>query len=129
MGPKFYSSDNLHLYTSLWKKYRPALLHLMVKSSKGPQKYKLYDHEFKALNPKEKGYSFTLKAYQGKAVNDIRKSIVAKDLLQVLEMSDKASELMKEDIFEFVLDKQFTLHVTREEPEQEEPEEVDPSSN
>ena len=44
-------------------------------------------------------------------------------------MSDKASELMKDDVFEFVLDKQFNLHITREEPEQEEANESDPSTN
>jgi hypothetical protein len=101
-------------YTALWNKYRPAILQLMVASAEEPQHYKLYGHEFKALNPKEKnGYAFTLQAHRGKAVNNIKNSGMAQDLLEVLEVSKKASELMDKDTYEFTLDKQFMLHVTR----------------
>lgn len=102
------------VYIPLWNKYRPALLQLMVASAEGPQQYKLYGHEFKGLNPKEKGgYSFTLQAHKGKAKNNIKTSIVAQNLLAVLENSNKASELMATDIYEFTMDKQFMLRVTK----------------
>lgn len=112
---------NNQVYTSLWKKYRPAILQLMVAASEGPQAYKFFSHEFKTLNPKEKkGYSFTLEAYQGKAQNNIKGVIVAQDLLYMLESSGKASELMDGDGYEFKMDKQFVLHVTKLEPVAEE---------
>ncbi len=102
------------IYIPLWNKYRPAILQLMVASAEGPQEYKLYGHEFKGLNPKEKGgYSFTLQAHKGKAKNNIKKSIVAQNLLSVLDNSKKASELMTTETYEFTLDKQFVLHVTK----------------
>jgi hypothetical protein len=102
------------VYIPLWTKYRPALLQLMVASAEGPQQYKLYGHEFKGLNPKEKGgYSFTLQAHKGRAKNNIKTSIVAQNLLAVLENSNKASELMATDIYEFTMDKQFMLRVTK----------------
>lgn len=101
------------VYSSLWNKYRPAILQLMVASAEGPQQYKLFDHEFKSLNPKEKSYSFQLLAHQGKAVNNIKTSNPAKDLLEMLNSSKKASELMTEDQFEFTLDRQFMLQVIR----------------
>lgn len=102
------------LYIPLWNKYRPALLQRMVASAEGPQEYKLYGHEFKGLNPKEKGgYSFTLQAHKGKAKNNIKNSIVAQNLLSVLEASKKASELMANDTYEFTMDKQFNLRITR----------------
>jgi hypothetical protein len=111
---KFYDTSTNHVYTSLWHKYRPAILQLMIASSQEPQKYKLFPHEFKALNPKEKGgYTFTLQAYRGKPMNNIKTSSIAQDLLYVLEVSKKASELMGADAYAFQLDKQFVLHITK----------------
>ena len=102
------------IYIPLWNKYRPAVLQLMVASAEGPQQYKLYGHEFKGLNPKEKGgYSFTLQAHKGKAKNNIRNSIVAQNLLSVLDSSKKASELMATNTYEFTMDKQFNLRITK----------------
>ncbi|MEP2667943.1 MAG: hypothetical protein ABJH04_03050 [Cyclobacteriaceae bacterium] len=119
MSPQYFSSTSNQGYASLWQKYRPAILQLMVAAEEGPQEYKFYKHEFKALNPKEKGYTFTLEAYQGKAVNDIKGSGIAKDLLNVLSESPKASELMGEHIFEFSMDKQFMLNISKHEAEVE----------
>lgn len=98
----------------MWNKYRPAILQMMVAAAEGPQQYKFFGHEFKTLNPREKsGYSFTLQAHEGKATNNIKTSTAAKDLLSVLETSRKASELMAEGEYEFTLDKQFVLHVSK----------------
>lgn len=114
MDPKFFSSMGGQLYVSLWSKYRPAILQLMIASEEAPQQYKLFGHEFKTLNPKERnGYTFTLQAHQGRALNSIKNSIPAQDLLHVLTMSRKASELMGEGKYEFKLDRQFTLCVTK----------------
>ncbi len=101
------------IYTSLWNKYRPALLKLMLASEDSRQQYKFSSHEFKALNEKEKTYSFELRAFQGKAVNSIKSSPIAQDLLEVLNMSRKATELMDTQTFEFVMDKKFVLHISR----------------
>jgi hypothetical protein len=111
-----YQTLTTKIYSYLWNKYRPAILKMMVDSTEGPQQYKFSGHEFKNLNPKEKGgYSFTLRAHQGKAVNNIKDSPVAQDLLGILQQSRKASELMGESTYEFMLDKQFVLHVIRKE--------------
>jgi len=112
MTPRFFSSNSSQIYVSLWSKYRPAILKLMVAAGEGTQQYKLFDHEFKMLNPKEKGYTFTMQAFKGRAMNDIRKSATAQDLLHVLSQSKKATELMDGGKYEFILDKQFTLSVT-----------------
>lgn len=122
MEPRYYSTMSSQIYISLWNKYRPVIIHLMRATEAGPQEYKLFDHEFRALNPKEKkGYAFTLTVVDGKAANNIKNSATAQDLLYILTNSRKASELMDENNFEFVLDKQLVLHVTR----LAEPEEVD----
>jgi hypothetical protein len=101
-------------YTSLWSKYRPMILQLMVAAEKDPQQYKLFAHEFKAVGQREKtGYSFLLEVSNGKALNKIQGSMVARDLLGVLQQSQKASQLMREAVYELRLDKQFIFHVTR----------------
>ena len=101
-------------YASIWKKYRPMILQLMVASGNGPQQYKLFSHEFKAIGIHEKtGYSFALEVSHGKALKTIKGSAVARDLLGVLQQSQKASQLMTEAVYELRLDKQFMFHVTR----------------
>jgi hypothetical protein len=102
-------------YSTLWNKYRPVILQLMSAAAEnGPQQYRLFAHEFKAVGQKEKsGFSFVLEANQGKALNNIKTSTVARNLLHVLQQSKRASELMNEATFELSMDKQFMLHVTR----------------
>ena len=111
----------MRTYTPLWNKYRPAILKMMVDSLETPQEYKLSAHEFKAMNSKQKGgYNFTLQIWKGRASNNIKSSVVAQDLLGILQLSRKASELIDEAPYEIALDKQFVLHVSKmKEKEQE----------
>lgn len=118
--------ENSRVYTYLWSKYRPVILQLMSASASEPQEYRLFPHEFQSLNPRQKGgYAFTLETFKGKALNDIRKSPVALDLLQTLQQSRRAVELMEEATFELSMDKNFILHVNRKEEEKPEPEETE----
>lgn len=106
-----------NLYTSLWNKYRPVVLKLMSDASEGPQEYKLYNHEFKAMGEKVKsGYSFSLEAAKGKAQNNIKGSAVANGLLQILQQSNKAMQLMQDATYELSMDKHFVLRVNRKTP-------------
>jgi len=108
----------LNLYTSLWNKYRPVILKLMSAAATEPQQYKLFAHEFKAMGEKvKKGYTFQLHAANGKALNNIKGSTVAQDLLQVLQQSKTATQLMTEATFELSMDKHFVLQVNRKENE------------
>jgi hypothetical protein len=102
-------------YSTLWNKYRPVILQLMSAAvENGPQQYKLFAHEFKAVGQKEKsGFSFTLEASNGKAINNIKTSTVAKNLLQVLQQSKRASELLSEAPYELSMDKNFMFRVNR----------------
>ncbi len=104
-------------YSPIWNKYRPVILKLMSAAEQEPQQYKLYGHEFKAMGQNVKsGYSFVLEAANGKAVNNIKGSIIAHDLLQILQQSTKAMQLMKEATYELSLDKNFLLKVVRKTP-------------
>ncbi len=96
------------------------IIKLMSAAAQEPQQYKLYGHEFKAMGQKVKsGYSFVLEAAKGKAVNNIKGSIIAHDLLQILQTSTKAMQLMQEATYELSLDKNFIFKVSRKTPLQE----------
>jgi hypothetical protein len=115
-GASYYNSIITNTYTHLWNKYRPVILKMMVDAASEPQQYSLSSHEFKGINPKEKGgYTFTLQAYQGKAKNKIKTSEVAQGLLGILQQSPKAAELLNKESYEFVMDKHFKLYVRKEE--------------
>jgi hypothetical protein len=112
-----------HTYGYFWGKYRPALLKLMIASAGGPQQYKFSSHEVRTAAQKDKGaLAFTLRIHKSKSVNDIRSSLIAKDLLQVLQQSKKVSELTESSTYEFKFDRHFVLHVTKEGVGQELPE-------
>ncbi len=105
-----------HKYIYLWNKYRPAILKLMVDAEQGSQEYKFSNHEFRDIDPKQKGgYSFTMEVYKGKAINNIKTSVVAKELLIILQQSAKASELTEEALYVFTMDKQFLLRIEKKE--------------
>ncbi|MDP4680052.1 MAG: hypothetical protein NWS46_06750 [Cyclobacteriaceae bacterium] len=101
-----------HKYAYLWNKYRPAILRMMIDSNLEPQTYKLSKHEFQNVNSAEKGsYAFVLEVYKSKSVTDIRKTILAKDLLLILQNSGKATELTETATYIFTLDKHFILKI------------------
>ena len=104
-------------FIHVWQKYRPAILNLMKASSDGPKEYQLYSHEFHDLNTKTTTPSFTLRVHKGKKINDTKRSVLAQDLLSVLQHSEKALELADSAIFEFELDKKFLLRIKQEEAE------------
>lgn len=104
----------IKIFTPVWNKYRPAILKMMVDSLESPQEYKLSAHEFKAMNTRLKsGFNFTLQVSKGKAINNIRDSVIARELLEVLQLSRKASELTDEAPYQFELDKHFVLRITK----------------
>lgn len=105
---------NAGRYTPLWNKYRPVILKMMIDAAHEPQQYKLMRHEFQALsNDKKLSLGFNLHVHQRKAVNSIKNSEAARDLLSMLELSRKGSELTDAHTFHILLDKEFILHVSK----------------
>jgi hypothetical protein len=99
-------------YISLWNKYRPAILKMMLDAEAAPQSYQLSNHEFKSLaEGKKDPFVFNLTVAEGKAVKGLKNSLVAQDLWEILQMSRKGSELISAGGFEISMDRQFVLHV------------------
>ncbi len=109
------SNSSAGKYTHIWKKYRPAILNLMVKASEGPQSYGLSNHEFIDVNNKRTtGYSFALKVYQNRNNSEKKVNAVGLDLLAVIQQSQKAQELTNDAAYRFEMDKNFKLQVSCE---------------
>lgn len=101
-------------FIPVWNKYRPVILRMMIDSSKEGQTYQLSQHEFKALNPKQKGgFAFKLQVGNGRAKQGLKDSTLAQDLWDILQYSPKATELIAANEFEFAMDKNFVLHVQK----------------
>ena len=99
-------------YAPIWSKYRPAILKMMLAAADEPQQYRLTEHEFKAMDLKKKsGFGFNLTVSESKAVNNIKDSEAAQDLLSMLLMSRKGTELMQSNSYELAMDKNFVLHI------------------
>jgi hypothetical protein len=102
----------LKMYTPVWHKYRPVILKMMIDSKTEPKTYQLSEHEFKAMNARQKGgYAFTLQVANGKVQNKIKDVVVAQDLWEVLQLSPKASELISESTYQFAMDKNYVLRI------------------
>lgn len=99
-------------YAPLWNKYRPAILKMMLDAANEPQQYKLTEHEFKAMDEKKRtGFGFSLVVSGSKAVNNIKDSEIAQDLLNMLLMSRRGSELVQTNSYELIMDKHFVLRI------------------
>jgi len=106
--------QTINVYSPVWHKYRPAILRMMIEAAQEPQQYKLSAHEFKALNARKKsGFQFTLQVAGGKAVNNIKESAMAQELLEMLQLSPRGSTLIQESSYEIVMDKAFVLHISK----------------
>jgi hypothetical protein len=102
----------LKTYTPVWHKYRPVILKMMIDSKHEPKTYQLSEHEFKAMNAKQKGgYAFTLQVSNGRLKNSIKDVLIAQDLWEVLQLSPKASELISQSTYQFVMDRNYLLRI------------------
>jgi len=113
-----YQSSTAHKYAYLWSQYRPTILKLMNDCLDRPQHHKLsYDELTSIDNEEENHLPFVLRVFQGDAINNIKTSPIAKDLLLILKRSQTANMLTDQFIFEFKLDEDFVLHIKSEDPE------------
>lgn len=99
-------------YAPLWNKYRPAVLKMMVEAKNAPQTYQLFEHEVRAHAPKTKNVKFTLRTQRSKSVTSLKDSVIASDLLHALNLSNKATELMEQQSYEFTLNRDYVLSVS-----------------
>lgn len=99
-----------NIYFPLWQKYRPVIIIKMKAALQTSQEYQLTKQEFEIFGDRSKsGYSFNLEIKNGKVVNNIDGTAVARDLYEVLKTSETAKTMMKENYFKINLTKDFNL--------------------
>lgn len=102
-------------YASFWSKYRPAVLHMMQAALNDLQQYQFMKHELSSIEKKPKGgFEFRLVILQGRATRESSDSDIARDLLNMLQVSQTGSALIATNRYEITLDKQQTLRISRQ---------------
>lgn len=102
-----------NIYLPLWRKYKPAIQALMKAALQAPQEYQLSAHEFKAIGERPKsGYAFNLEIENGKVINDISGSAVARDLWAMIKESNTAIRHAETNHYKFNLSTSFLLKIT-----------------
>ncbi len=103
-------------YAQFWSKYRPAVLRMMHASVDEWQQYQFMKHELSSIEKKPiGGFEFRLVISKSKATGDTTDSEIARDLLNMLQLSQTGSSLIASNRYEITLDKKQTLRISRRE--------------
>lgn len=99
-------------YLQLWKKYMPVIRLLLKKS--GDQKLQLYRHEFETTGVRNKsGYSFNIEMVNGKVMNKISGTAVAKDLVQSMNENPDLNAWLKSQNIKISMGRSFELNLQK----------------
>jgi hypothetical protein len=101
-------------FTLLWLKYA-AVLHVLLKNTDTEnQKLQLFKHEFENTGHKQKfNVSFSLDLIQGRAVNIVATTTIARDLWQVLDNRSASKNMLKERKIRVILGKTYELELEK----------------
>jgi hypothetical protein len=97
-------------YIHLWLKYGAVLKVLLKKTEQENQKLQLYKHEFGQSGPKQTAnVSFSLDLINGRAVNIVSTTSIARDLWEVLDDNSATRNWMKENKIKVSMGKDYEL--------------------
>jgi len=101
-------------YLYLWMKYANVIRVLLKKTDNETQKLQLYKHEFEQ-GGRHPGASlaFSLDLINGKAMNIVSSTGIARDLWQVLAENSVSKELLKERKIKVSIGKSLELQFER----------------
>ena len=112
-------------YSQLWMKYAAVIHVLLKKTDVENQKFQLYKHEFEFMGSKQNSnLSFSLDVVNGRAVNLLKASDIAKDLWRVLDDNAATKSWLKERSVKISIGKNYDLQFEKLQPTL-----VEPSSN
>jgi len=94
----------------LWQKYA-AVIHVLLKNTDSDvQKLQLYKHEFDVLGQKQKAnMTFSFNLINGRAVNIVSTTGIARDLWQVLDTKLATRQLLKDRKIKVSVGKSYEL--------------------
>ncbi len=101
-------------YIPLWTKYLRALRILFKKAMESKQQLQLYKHDFEISGDRDKsGYTFNLEIKNGRVVNNIIGTAVARDLYKVLKGDERIMSFLLQNDIKLSLIKSYMLTIER----------------
>lgn len=101
-------------YSHLWQKYA-AVIHVLLKNTDTEsQKLQLYKHEFEHCGSKQSAnVSFSFDLINGRAVNVVSSTGIARDLWHVLDNKSATKTWLKEHKIKISIGKTFELQLEK----------------
>jgi len=104
-------------YLHLWLKYAAVIHVLLKKTDIENQKLQLYKHEFEhSIHKQNANVSFSFELINGKAVNVISTTAIARDLWQVLDSKTVTKNWLKDHKIKISIGKSLELQLEKIEP-------------
>ena len=110
-------------YLQTWKKYLPVIRLHLKRSLVSEQSFKLNITDFESAGDRGKsGYTFNLTMENGKVMNKISGSAVARDLFEALKSDDATKAMLQDKNVKITVGKTFlltikTTHISAYKPE------------
>jgi hypothetical protein len=99
-------------YLQTWKKYIPVIRLYLKKSLVEDQQFKLNITDFESAGDRGKsGYTFNLQMENGKVINNISGSAVARDLYESLKADEVIKAFLQDKSVKISVGKSFMLTV------------------
>lgn len=99
-------------YLQTWKKYIPVIRLYLKKSITEDQQFKLNITDFESAGDKGRsGYTFNLQIENGKVINNISGSAVARDLFELLKADEVIKAFLQDKSVKISVGKAFILTI------------------
>ncbi|EHQ29140.1 hypothetical protein [Mucilaginibacter paludis] len=99
-------------YLPIWKKYAPVIRLHLKKSNAEDQQFLLNKTDFESAGDRGKsGYTFNMLIENGKVVNNISGSAIARDLFETLTGDEYMKEFLKGKSVKLNVGKSFMLTI------------------
>jgi hypothetical protein len=99
-------------YLTTWKRYLPVIRLHIKKSLVEDQQFKLNIQDFESAGDRGKsGYTFNIQMENGRVVNNIAGSAVARDLFEALKSDDAIKAMLQDKSVKISVGKSFMLTI------------------
>jgi hypothetical protein len=99
-------------YLTTWKRYLPVIRLHLKKSLNEEQQFKLNIQDFESAGDRGKsGYIFSLTIENGKVINNVGGSAVARDLFEVLRYDEGVKAILQDKSVKISVGKTFVFSI------------------
>ncbi len=112
LKPTFIPHMEQRTYLQTWKKYLPVIRLHLKRSLNEDQSFKLNITDFESAGDRGKsGYTFNLQMENGKPINNISGSAVARDLYEALKADEATKAILQGKSVKISVGKSFILNI------------------